>query len=54
MGRSDGLGVAFALLAGGFWAAYIVSRHGSDKRSAGGQGLAWRMVVSTVLLLPGG
>jgi inner membrane transporter RhtA len=53
-GSLDGLGVAFALVAGGFWAAYIVIAARIGRAFAGGQGLAWGMVVSTVLLLPGG
>jgi inner membrane transporter RhtA len=53
-GSLDGLGVAFALLAGIFWAAYIVLAARIGRAFAGGQGLAWGMVVSTVLLLPGG
>lgn len=53
-GSLDGLGVAFALLAGVFWAAYIVLTARIGRAFAGGQGLAWGMVVSTLLLLPGG
>jgi inner membrane transporter RhtA len=53
-GSLDGLGVGFALVAGGFWAAYIVIAARIGRAFAGGQGLAWGMVVSTVLLLPGG
>jgi inner membrane transporter RhtA len=53
-GSLDGLGVAFALLAGVFWAAYIVLAARIGRAFAGGQGLALGMVVSTLLLLPGG
>src|SRR5204862_966068 len=53
-GSLDGVGVVFALLAGAFWAAYIVLTARIGRAFAGGQGLAWGMVVSTALLLPGG
>ena len=53
-GSLDGLGIAFALLAGAFWAAYIVLNARIGRAFAGGQGLAWGMVVSALLLLPSG
>jgi inner membrane transporter RhtA len=53
-GSLDALGVAFALLAGSCWAAYIVLAARIGRAFAGGEGLAWGMVVSTLLLLPGG
>jgi inner membrane transporter RhtA len=48
----DGLGVALALLAGAFWAAYILlaARVGQD--FPGGSGLALAMVVALVPLAP--
>ena len=39
-GSLDGLGVAFALLAGAFWAAYIVLAARVGRGFSGGQGLA--------------
>jgi inner membrane transporter RhtA len=53
-GSLDGLGVAFALLAGAFWAAYIVLAARVGRGFSGGQGLAVAMVVAAVLLLPVG
>jgi inner membrane transporter RhtA len=53
-GDLDSLGVAFALLAGAFWAAYIVLADRIGQAFAGGQGLALAMVVAGVLLLPAG
>jgi inner membrane transporter RhtA len=53
-GSLDGLGVAFALLAGGFWAAYIVLTARIGRSFTGGQGLALGMAFSTILLLPVG
>jgi inner membrane transporter RhtA len=53
-GDLDGLGVALALLAGAFWAAYIVLSARIGRAFAGGQGLALAMAVAGVLLLPAG
>jgi inner membrane transporter RhtA len=51
-GSLDGLGVAFALLAGCFWAAYIVLSARVGRRFSGGHGLALAMAVATIVLLP--
>jgi inner membrane transporter RhtA len=53
-GSLDGLGVAFALVAGGFWAAYIVLAARVGQGFSGGRGLAVAMAVATVLLIPVG
>ncbi len=56
-GLGDGLdllGVGLALLAGGFWAAYIVLATRIGRAFAGGRGLALSMIVAAVLLLPPG
>ena len=53
----DGLdlaGAGFCLLAGAFWAGYIVMSERVGRAFEGGQGLALALVVATVLLLPGG
>jgi inner membrane transporter RhtA len=50
----DGLGVALALLAGAFWAAYIVLSERTGQAFPGGSGLALAMVVATAALLPVG
>jgi inner membrane transporter RhtA len=50
----DGLGVALALLAGGFWAAYIVLSQRTGQAFPGGSGLALAMIVATAVLLPVG
>jgi inner membrane transporter RhtA len=50
----DGLGVALALLAGGFWAAYILLSARVGRMFPGGSGLALAMVVAAGLLLPVG
>jgi len=50
----DPVGVLFALLAGAFWAAYIVLSQRTGEVFPGGQGLAIAMVVGTVLVLPAG
>ena len=51
-GDLDSLGCALALLAGGFWAAYIVLAERIGRSFPGGQGLALAMVVAGALLLP--
>jgi inner membrane transporter RhtA len=53
-GSIDGLGVFFALLAGAWWAAYIVLAARVGREFTGGDGLALALVVSSVLLLPVG
>jgi inner membrane transporter RhtA len=53
-GSVDTTGVALALLAGAFWAAYILVNERVGRAFAGGGGLALAMAVATVLLLPVG
>jgi inner membrane transporter RhtA len=53
-GSLDALGVAFVLLAGGFWAAYILLTARLGREFERGDGVALGMVISTVLLLPSG
>jgi inner membrane transporter RhtA len=50
----DLAGAGLALLAGAFWAAYIVLSARIGRAFGGGQGLALAMVVAGVLLLPAG
>jgi len=50
----DALGVALALLAGGFWALYIVTSARVGQAFEGGDGLAMAMVLAAALLLPFG
>jgi inner membrane transporter RhtA len=50
----DGLGVALALVAGGFWAAYILLSARVGQGFPGASGLALAMVVGAVLLAPVG
>ena len=50
----DEVGVALALLAGGFWAAYILLSARVGRVFPGGAGLALAMVVATVPLAPVG
>jgi inner membrane transporter RhtA len=52
--RLDGLGVAFALLAGALWAAYILLNARVGQAFKGGTGLALSMCVASVLDLPAG
>ncbi len=47
----DVLGVVLALLAGGFWAAYIVLAQRIGRAFPGGSGLALAMVVGAALLV---
>jgi inner membrane transporter RhtA len=51
-GSLDLLGAGLALLAGGFWAAYIVLASRIGQSFSGGRGLALAMVVAAVLLIP--
>jgi inner membrane transporter RhtA len=48
----DTLGVVFALVAGGFWAAYIVLSERTGRAFPALTGLTLAMVVATFLLLP--
>jgi inner membrane transporter RhtA len=50
----DAAGVGFALLAGAFWAAYILLSARVGRVFPGGGGLALSMVVGAVLLAPVG
>ena len=50
----NGLGVVLALVAGGFWAAYILLAAGVGQEYEGGHGLALAMGVAAVLLVPAG
>jgi inner membrane transporter RhtA len=53
-GGLDGLGIALALLAGGFWAAYILLSARIGQTYEGADGLALAMVVGTAVLVPVG
>jgi inner membrane transporter RhtA len=53
-GNLDPGGVALALLAGAFWAAYILLSARTGKAFPGGAGLALAMIVASALLLPVG
>jgi inner membrane transporter RhtA len=53
-GGLDATGVGLALLAGGFWAAYIVLSARIGRLFPGGGGLALAMVAAAVLLIPAG
>ena len=53
-GGFDGLGVALALLAGGFWAAYILVSARTGEAIPGQSGVALAMVVAGALVLPAG
>jgi inner membrane transporter RhtA len=50
----DGLGVALALLAGAFWAAYILLSARVGQAFAGGTGLSLAMAIAVVPLAPWG
>lgn len=50
----DPVGVAFALLAGGFWALYILLSARTGSAFTGLEGLAIALCVGTVVLLPVG
>ncbi|HLY35143.1 MAG TPA: EamA family transporter [Candidatus Limnocylindria bacterium] len=50
----DGLGVAFALIAGALWAAYILVNARVGRVFERGTGLALAMCVGSVAALPGG
>ena len=53
-GGTDPAGIALALLAGAFWAAYILLSARVGQRFPGGGGLALAMGVATAALLPFG
>jgi inner membrane transporter RhtA len=53
-GDLDGLGVALALLAGAFWAAYILLSVRVGQAFPGGSGLALGMLIAVVPLAPVG
>ncbi len=53
-GGVDPVGAGLALLAGAFWAAYILLAGRTGRAYPGGAGLALAMGISTVLLLPAG
>jgi inner membrane transporter RhtA len=46
------VGIGFALLAGGFWVAYILLSANVGRIFPGGAGLAFSTVVAAILLLP--
>jgi inner membrane transporter RhtA len=50
----DGLGVVLALVAGGFWAAYILLSARVGRAFPGGGGLALAMVAAAAMLVPVG
>lgn len=50
----DSVGIGLALVAGGFWAAYIVLAARVGRAFPSGEGLAWAMAVGAVVLLPAG
>jgi inner membrane transporter RhtA len=53
-GSASAAGIAFALLAGGFWAAYILLSARVGRVFSGGRGLALAMAIGTVLMvIPG-
>jgi inner membrane transporter RhtA len=53
-GGTDVAGMALALLAGGFWAGYILLSARTGQAFPGGSGLSLAMVVASALLLPFG
>ena len=53
-GELDGLGVVLALVAGAFWAAYILLSARTGQLFPGGTGLALAMVVAALVTLPAG
>lgn len=53
-GSLDALGVALALIAGGFWAAYIILTAKVGRAFDRGDGLALAMVLSALVLIPTG
>ncbi|MEW2358701.1 EamA family transporter [Spirillospora sp. NPDC029432] len=53
-GEVDPVGIAFALLAGACWAAYILFSASTGQRFAGSTGLAVASIVGTAAILPMG
>jgi inner membrane transporter RhtA len=53
-GSIDALGALFALIAGGFWAAYIVLSARVGQEFEGGTGLALALTIGTIPLIPAG
>jgi inner membrane transporter RhtA len=53
-GSIDALGALFALIAGGFWAAYIVLSARVGQEFEGGTGLALALTIGTIPLIPVG
>jgi inner membrane transporter RhtA len=53
-GSIDAVGAALALLAGAFWAAYILLSARVGRAFSGGSGLALAMVVGAIVLVPAG
>jgi len=53
-GASDAVGVVLALMAGGFWAAYILLNARIGQAFSGGDGLAIAMAIATIPLIPFG
>lgn len=53
-GGLDTTGALLALLAGAFWASYIVLAARVGQAFSGGRGLTLAMIVATVVLLPSG
>jgi inner membrane transporter RhtA len=53
-GSLDTTGTLLALLAGAFWATYIVLAVRVGRAFGGGQGLTLAMIVATIVLLPSG
>ena len=52
IGTPDLTGMFFALLAGGFWAAYILLNARVGRTFPGGSGLAMAMAIGTIPLIP--
>ncbi|HEX6460012.1 MAG TPA: EamA family transporter [Thermoleophilaceae bacterium] len=52
VGASDLTGMIFALVAGGFWAAYILINARVGQTFSGGSGLAIAMAIGTIPLIP--
>jgi inner membrane transporter RhtA len=50
----NGLGIAFALIAGALWAAYILLNARVGQAFAGGTGLALSMAIASIFALPAG
>ncbi len=53
-GDADAVGILLALVAGGFWAAYILLSSRIGRAFEGGEGLALAMAVSAALMLAPG